>query len=103
MQSELIRFRATRQQKSRLEAVAEEHDTTVSALLRVAATHLAAGRPVVANVATDFANIRRMANAALEILSATDGAVAPESIAQIRASMADLKVIATRYLDDSRC
>lgn len=103
MQSEFIKFRATRQQKARLEAVAEENDTSMSALLRLAATHLAAGRPVIRNVATDFATIRRTANAVLAKLPADTAVADAESLAQIRASMADLKHLADRYLDDSRC
>jgi hypothetical protein len=103
MQNELIKFRATRNQKARLEAVAEENDTTVSALLRVAATHLAAGRPVVKNVAADFASIRRMANSALAALAPETGSTTPEALDHVRAAMRELKVMAGRYLDDSRC
>jgi hypothetical protein len=103
MQTEFIKFRATPAQKARLEAVAEENDTSVSALLRLAANHLAAGRPVVKNVATDFATIRRMANAALETLSPASGSADPESLEQLRISMSALKDLAGRYLDGTRC
>lgn len=103
MQTALIKFRATRQQKARLEAAAEENDTTVSAMLRVAATHLAAGRPVVRNVATEFANVRRMANAGIANLPSDNAATETEFVTQIRASMEQLKTLADRYLDDTRC
>lgn len=103
MQSEFIKFRATRQQKARLEAAAEEQDTSVSALLRVAASHLAAGRPVVKNVALDFAKIRRTANAVLAKISDNTTGADAASCVQIRESMSEMKLLADKYLDDTRC
>jgi hypothetical protein len=97
MQSALIKFRVTDDEKRSFVEAARKADVTVSALLRRAGRAFAGGRIASRSVLDDLVVIRSAANALAAV--AGDPGADPAQVAMIAKNTADaLRAIAARHL-----
>jgi predicted transcriptional regulator len=95
LQSQFVKFRIRPDLKNRLQAVAKDADTSVSAIVRRAALAIAEGRMLKAANVVDFVAMRLAAN---ELTAAVDATAAdPDGAAvRIRAAAVELHRLAKR-------
>jgi hypothetical protein len=97
----MVKFRLTAAVKARLTAVAQNSDTSVSAILRRAALAVATGRPIDRSFRSDAAAMRIAANAlSAAIDQPSDGPA--DTLNNLRIAASELHRIAMRHLAGMR-
>jgi hypothetical protein len=97
MRNAVIKFRASEALKAKIENVAMQRDTTVSALLRTATRYVADGRQADGAILADMAKIRQAANVILDQAQAGPSHDAVSSTRLMEAARA-VHQIAARHL-----